>query len=123
MGMSARGWGDRFGRGRTCDGFPAVDDGQHGECVSGKRTVLGRSKLAVRRTAFGVFVPQVLPQVSKDIAETKGSDQVQRAGFEAKPGEWRQRCQRILVQRNKRLETHDGTEQPWTHLSRPKRPF
>jgi hypothetical protein len=120
-GWDERGWGDGLGRGRTCDGFPAVDDGQHGECVSRKRTVLGWSKLAVRRTAFGVFVPQVLPQVSQHITQSKGSDQVQGADFEAKPGEWRQRRQRILIQRNKRLETHDGTEQPWAHV-KPKRP-
>ena len=107
----------RLGRGRTCDGFPAVDDGQHGECVSGKGAVLGRSKFAVRRTSFGVFVPQVLPQVSQDIAETKGSEQVQGANFEVKPGERCQRRQRIPVQRNKRLESHGGTEKPWT-LSR-----
>ena len=100
----------RLGQGRTCDRFPAVDDGQYGECISGKGAVFGRSKPAVRRTSFGMFVPQVLSQVSKDIAATHGSKQIQGADFEAKPGERCQRRQRIPVQRNKRLEGHDGTQ-------------
>lgn len=64
------------GRGRTCDGFATIDDCQDSECISNKGAVLGGRKLAVRRTSLGMFVPQVLPQVPKDVAESKRSNQV-----------------------------------------------
>lgn len=106
VGMRAR----SIGRRRTCDSFPTVNDRQDGECVSNKGAIFEGRKIVVRGTSLDMVVPQVFPQVPKGVTETERSQQVQGADIEAQPGERRQRCQRILVQRNDRLKTHDLAE-------------
>lgn len=97
-----------MGSGRTCDSFAAVHDREHGEGIPRKRTVLRRGNVAVRRPSFGMFVPRLFSQAAKDITETQSGDHVQRTDFETKPGERCQRRQRIPIERDERLEAHDG---------------